>query len=50
MNVREQMLSKLRLKEDAEIEYKSAKGGFPSRFGVLFLHSPIPMEEPSCWE
>ncbi|HBF05304.1 MAG TPA: ATP-binding protein, partial [Prevotella sp.] len=32
MNVREQILSKLRLKEDAEIEYKSAKGGFPQSF------------------
>mgnify|MGYP002515850239 CR=1 FL=1 len=36
MNVREQILSKLRLKEDAEIEHKSAKGGFPQSFWSTF--------------
>ena len=36
MNVREQILSKLRLKEGAEVEYKSAKGGFPQSFWSTF--------------
>ena len=36
MDVKEQILSKLRLKEGAEVEYKSARGGFPQSFWSTF--------------
>ena len=42
MDVKEQILSKLRLKEGAEVEYKSAKGGFPqSILRSILLAIPI---------
>lgn len=49
MNIKEQLQTRLQLKEGAEVEYKSAKGGFPQSFGVLFLHLPIPMVVIGCW-
>ena len=36
MDIKEQIQSKLRLKEGAEVEYKSAKGGFPQSFWSTF--------------
>lgn len=36
MNVKEQLQTRLQLKEGAEVEYKSAKGGFPQSFWSSF--------------
>ena len=36
MNVKEQLQARLQLKEGAEVEYKSAKGGFPQSFWSSF--------------
>ncbi len=49
MNIKEQLQTRLQLKEGAEVEYKSAKGGFPQSFWSSFLHLPIPMVVIWCW-
>ena len=36
MNIKEQLQTRLQLKEGAEVEYKSAKGGFPQSFWSSF--------------
>ena len=36
MNIKEQLQTRLQLKEGAEVEYKSAKGGFPLSFWSSF--------------
>lgn len=36
MDIKEQLRARLQLKEGAEVEYKSAKGGFPQSFWSSF--------------
>ncbi len=49
MNIKEQLQTRLQLKEGAEVEYKSVREAFLNPFGVLFLHLPIPMVVIWCW-
>ena len=51
MNIANQIRLKLQLKENSEVEYKSAAGGFPkAEFWRSFSAWPIPTVVRSCWE
>ena len=51
MNIADQIRLKLQLKENSEVEYKSAAGGFPkAEFWRLSQHWLTPMGERLSWE
>ena len=51
MNIAEQISLKLQLKENSEVEYKSAAGGFPkTEFWRSFSALANTNEEQLCWE